>query len=189
MYFCVCVSGCCRCKLTLGHKNKEGTLIFKNYTYSSSFSTRRNVLAPLYLYNVSTVGKQHVFRSCYDNKIRLLAKFNSTQYTRNVHTSNVIFASESKKPSSKVEETTEAIKEKTKEKSEKGPTVPVLATGDKKEVAVKKKPLSQRIMDEIYHYYHGFRLLFIDIRVSSSLVWKVLKGGTLTRREYNLVSS
>ncbi|EDW00664.1 mitochondrial proton/calcium exchanger protein [Drosophila grimshawi] len=46
-----------------------------------------------------------------------------------------------------------------------------------------KKPLQQRIWDEIVHYYHGFRLLFIDTAISSKLLWSVLNGKTLTRRE------
>lgn len=167
--------------------NKDGTLIFKNYTYSSNVLTRRNNLAPLYLFNVHTLSKQHVYRSCYSNNVKLLAKYNSMQCNNSFHTANALFASEPKKASSKVEETTEAIKEKTKEITERGPIVP--APSDKKEIAVAKKSLRQKILDEIYHYYHGFRLLFIDIRVSSSLVWKVLKGGTLSRREYNLVSA
>lgn len=87
-----------------------------------------------------------------------------------------------------MEETTEAIKKKATEVTEKklesaaGQTVP------KEAAVVVKKPIIQRIKDEALHYYHGFRLLFIDIRVSSVLVMKVLRGGTLTRREYNLVS-
>lgn len=52
-----------------------------------------------------------------------------------------------------------------------------------KAVAKPKKPLRQRIWDELVHYYHGFRLLFIDTAISSKLVWKVLNGKTLTRRE------
>ncbi|KAH8297390.1 hypothetical protein KR044_011207 [Drosophila immigrans] len=52
-----------------------------------------------------------------------------------------------------------------------------------KAVAKPKKPLQQRIWDEIVHYYHGFRLLFIDTAISSKLLWRVLNGKTLTRRE------
>ncbi|EDW73856.1 uncharacterized protein Dwil_GK19680, isoform B [Drosophila willistoni] len=52
-----------------------------------------------------------------------------------------------------------------------------------KAVAKPKKPLSQRIWEELVHYYHGFRLLFIDVAISSKLLWRVLNGKTLTRRE------
>lgn len=52
-----------------------------------------------------------------------------------------------------------------------------------KAVTKPKKPLRQRIWDELVHYYHGFRLLFIDVAISSKLLWRVLNGNTLSRRE------
>lgn len=52
---------------------------------------------------------------------------------------------------------------------------------------VAKKSLKQRVIDEVVHYYHGFRLLFIDVKISSSLVFRVLNGNTLTRRETRLL--
>ncbi|XP_017868257.1 PREDICTED: LETM1 and EF-hand domain-containing protein anon-60Da, mitochondrial [Drosophila arizonae] len=62
-------------------------------------------------------------------------------------------------------------------------TASELTEAPSKAVAKPKKPLTQRIWDELVHYYHGFRLLFIDTAISSKLVWKVLNGKTLTRRE------
>ena len=50
-----------------------------------------------------------------------------------------------------------------------------------------KKTLKQRIWAELVHYYHGFRLLFIDINISRKLLWRVLNGKTLTRREHKLL--
>ena len=38
-------------------------------------------------------------------------------------------------------------------------------------------------MDELKHYYHGFRLLFIDVKISWNLLWRLLKGESLSRRE------
>lgn len=52
---------------------------------------------------------------------------------------------------------------------------------------VVQKSLGQRVWAEVVHYYHGFRLLFIDINVARKLVGKVLNGKTLTRREYRLL--
>lgn len=46
-----------------------------------------------------------------------------------------------------------------------------------------KKPLGQRIMAVLRHYAHGFRLLFIDFKIAARLVWRVLHGETLSRRE------
>ncbi|KAL8594118.1 hypothetical protein ACOMHN_000829 [Nucella lapillus] len=46
-----------------------------------------------------------------------------------------------------------------------------------------KKTLWQWFVAELKHYYHGFRLLFIDIRICRRLLWNVLNGKSLTRRE------
>uniref|UniRef100_A0A1B6M0Q3 Mitochondrial proton/calcium exchanger protein n=1 Tax=Graphocephala atropunctata TaxID=36148 RepID=A0A1B6M0Q3_9HEMI len=181
------IRGCCRCKLTIGLKNKEGSLVFKNYMYTTNVIAKRSSLAPLYFYNVGTLSQQHSFRSCFDSKIRLPAKVGYITSVRHLQTSNAVYFAEPNKPSSKVEETMEAIKEKAKEVIEKKPEAQVATSATASSTAVIKKSLRQRIMDEIYHYYHGFKLLFIDITVSSVLVWKVLKGGTLSRREYNLL--
>lgn len=54
-------------------------------------------------------------------------------------------------------------------------------------VAPVKKPLKTRIWEEIVHYYHGFRLLFIDANISRKLIWRVLNGNKLTRRENRLL--
>lgn len=47
-----------------------------------------------------------------------------------------------------------------------------------------KRTLGKKIVDEIKHYYHGFRLLFIDLRISSRYVKKLLTGEQLSRREH-----
>lgn len=46
-----------------------------------------------------------------------------------------------------------------------------------------KLSLTTRFVNELKHYYHGFRLLFIDARVAVRLIWAVLNGKTLMRRE------
>lgn len=51
------------------------------------------------------------------------------------------------------------------------------------ERAVVKKSLYQRIVDELKHYYNGFRLLGIDIKIAGRMVWRLLHGQLLTRRE------
>lgn len=89
-----------------------------------------------------------------------------------------LYEKEPLKPSSKVEETVQRLKDKKKDES-------LQEVGEKKIVV--KKSLGQRIWAELVHYYHGFRLLFIDIRVSTGLVWRILNGKTLTRREHNLL--
>lgn len=87
--------------------------------------------------------------------------------------------------SSKVEETVKAIQEKEKDKITS--SVYANATPSTPAKVVAKKTIPQKIWDEVLHYYHGFRLLFIDINVARKLVGKVLRGKALTRREYMLL--
>ncbi|XP_067378173.1 LETM1 domain-containing protein LETM2, mitochondrial isoform X2 [Channa argus] len=51
------------------------------------------------------------------------------------------------------------------------------------ERGVVKKSLYQKIVDELKHYYNGFRLLGIDIKIAGRMVWRLLHGQVLTRRE------
>ncbi|KAM6040691.1 LETM1 domain-containing protein LETM2, mitochondrial isoform 2-T2 [Chlamydotis macqueenii] len=48
---------------------------------------------------------------------------------------------------------------------------------------VGKKSLRQKVVDELKHYYNGFRLLWIDTKVAARMVWRLLHGQVLTRRE------
>ncbi|XP_041979843.1 mitochondrial proton/calcium exchanger protein [Aricia agestis] len=96
-------------------------------------------------------------------------------FARAISTSQWYNEKEPLKPSSKVEATVENIK-KGIEDQEKLP----------KKVEVKKS-IKERIMDEVRHYYHGFRLLGIEIRISTSLALRILKGESLTRREHRLL--
>lgn len=82
------------------------------------------------------------------------------------------------KPSSKVEVTVKALKDEKKNKDEVVPT---------KKQEIVKKSFKEKFLDECKHYYHGFRLLFIDIKISCGLVWRILNGKTLSRREHNLL--
>lgn len=110
-------------------------------------------------------------------------------------------------PSSKVEETVRKLKEKEREEKElkskeaagisaekpdtKDSSTVVSATAATTATSVVpktiKKSLKQRVWDELVHYYHGFRLLFIDMNVARKLVGKLLRGESLTRREYRLL--
>lgn len=106
-------------------------------------------------------------------------------------------------PSSKVEVTVQKIKQTQKEQEQLGENVtassaqveaaasaaPAAPSPQNQVVATApvKKTLKQRIWAEVLHYYHGFRLLFIDLNVSRKLLWRVLNGKTLTRREHRLL--
>ncbi|XP_055676275.1 LETM1 domain-containing protein LETM2, mitochondrial isoform X1 [Falco peregrinus] len=51
------------------------------------------------------------------------------------------------------------------------------------EAAGGKKSLRQKVVDELKHYYNGFHLLWIDTKVAARMVWRLLHGQVLTRRE------
>uniref|UniRef100_A0A8C5UV23 Mitochondrial proton/calcium exchanger protein n=2 Tax=Microcebus murinus TaxID=30608 RepID=A0A8C5UV23_MICMU len=76
-----------------------------------------------------------------------------------------------------VEKSLKSLKDKNKKLEEGGPVYSPPA-----EVAVKKS-LGQRVLDELKHYYHGFRLLWIDTKIAARMLWRILNGHTLTRRE------
>nr|ALK02786.1 mitochondrial LETM1 and EF-hand domain-containing protein 1 [Aplysia californica] len=88
-----------------------------------------------------------------------------------------------RKEESKLEKTVKALKDSAKEaKEEKQQVVPV---EEETALTPAKKTLTQRFVAACKHYYHGFRLLFIDFRICSKLIWQVLNGKSLTRREHN----
>lgn len=92
-----------------------------------------------------------------------------------LHTTSLLQDKESSlRPSSKVEESINLFKEEQK-LVKKSPQQPP--------VVIAKPPLWKRFVDELVHYYHGFRLLSIEVRISFSLLFKVLQGDSLTRRE------
>ncbi|KAL3307773.1 letm1 and EF-hand domain-containing protein 1, mitochondrial, partial [Cichlidogyrus casuarinus] len=52
-------------------------------------------------------------------------------------------------------------------------------------VEEKSPSLLTRVKKELLHYYHGFRLLGLEIKIASGLCFQMLRGHTLTRRERN----
>ena len=54
---------------------------------------------------------------------------------------------------------------------------------------VEKPPLLTRLWNGVVHTVTGFKLLAIDVRLSTKLLMKSLRGQQLTRRESKLVSS
>lgn len=46
-----------------------------------------------------------------------------------------------------------------------------------------RRTIGQRVIDEIKHYYHGFRLLWVDTTITGRMLWRVLNGHILSRRE------
>ncbi|XP_070318559.1 mitochondrial proton/calcium exchanger protein isoform X3 [Odocoileus virginianus] len=76
-----------------------------------------------------------------------------------------------------VEKSLRSLKDKNKKLEEGGPVYSPPAQ------AAVGKPLGQRVLDELKHYYHGFRLLWIDTKIAARTLWRILHGHSLTRRE------
>lgn len=92
--------------------------------------------------------------------------------------------------SSKVEETVKSIKEQ-KEQEQKDKLAVNQAnaiTEPPTKAVAEKRTIWQKVKAEALHYYHGFRLLGLDMKVSAKLIWRILKGKDLSRREHRLVS-
>ena len=51
------------------------------------------------------------------------------------------------------------------------------------------KSLMERFIHELKHYYNGFRLLYLDLKIAARLLWSVLNGKSLSRRERKQVFS
>ncbi|EMP39386.1 LETM1 and EF-hand domain-containing protein 1 [Chelonia mydas] len=77
---------------------------------------------------------------------------------------------------SMVEKSLKSLKDKNKKMEEGGPVYSPT-------VEVVKKSLGQKIVDEVKHYYHGFRLLWIDTKIAARMLWRILHGNVLSRRE------
>ncbi|XP_006170703.1 LETM1 domain-containing protein LETM2, mitochondrial [Tupaia chinensis] len=58
---------------------------------------------------------------------------------------------------------------------------PTKETGS--EIKEGQRSLRQKIVDELRYYYNGFHLLWIDTKVAARMVWRLLHGQVLTRRE------
>ena len=89
------------------------------------------------------------------------------------------------KPSSQIEVTVQALKDKASKTTSQIESTEL--SDLPKPVDVVKKSIATRIKEEILHYFTGFKLLFIDIKICSKYVWRLTKGDTLTRREHRQV--
>ncbi|CAI9584690.1 unnamed protein product [Staurois parvus] len=91
---------------------------------------------------------------------------------RSLHSSRPLF------DDSVVEKSLKSLKDKNKKLEEGGPVYSPAT-----EVETVKKSLGQRVIDELKHYYHGFRLLWIDTTIAARMMWEILNGAILSRRE------
>ncbi|XP_063160675.1 mitochondrial proton/calcium exchanger protein isoform X2 [Candoia aspera] len=87
-------------------------------------------------------------------------------------------SSPSRNDDSVIEKSLKSLKDKNKKLEEGGPVYSPTV-----EDTVVKKSIGQKIVDEVKHYYHGFRLLWIDSKIAARMLWQILHGSSLTRRE------
>ncbi|KAB5581859.1 hypothetical protein PHYPO_G00180440 [Pangasianodon hypophthalmus] len=114
--------------------------------------------------NSTTVGHTHA-----------VSNWTVAQWTtpvRWVHTSSCLH------DDSKVERSLRSLKDRNKKLEEGGPIYSPTV-----DVEPVRRTLGQRVIDEVKHYYHGFRLLWIDTAITGRMLWRVLNGQTLSRRE------
>lgn len=91
-------------------------------------------------------------------------------------------------PSSKIEETVKSIKEQKEQKEKLTEHKPqTIISSAEKAIVEKKSTILQKVKAEIMHYYHGFRLLGLDMKISVKLICRILQGKELSRREHRLV--
>jgi len=115
---------------------------------------------------------------------------------RFIHTTSLL----EKKSSSKIEDTVSRLKERQQEALTEFSKVEDLekkiasvieaedmAVKVKVEKAKKASPdnrtVWEKVVAEAKHYYSGFKLLFLDVKVSSQIIWRIAQGKTLSRRE------
>ncbi|KFD52100.1 hypothetical protein M513_07082 [Trichuris suis] len=81
---------------------------------------------------------------------------------------------------SKVEEMLKSLKEELEERDK----LQKEYTQMQKNIEMQKKQsLWQKTVAECQHYYHGFKLLYFDLKVATRLIIRILKGETLMRKE------
>ncbi|GBN53386.1 Mitochondrial proton/calcium exchanger protein [Araneus ventricosus] len=148
---------------------------YRPYSPAIPFVYRQklNLVSEAYLY--------HRHLACTTLPINIYDFSYSKIDVRHFHSS---YNSKSKEPS-KVEETVKVLKEEKKVKEGVVSEGTALKSESTTTITVpEKRSIGKRIWDEILHYYHGFRLLFVDIKISTRLAFKIARGEELTRREH-----
>ena len=59
----------------------------------------------------------------------------------------------------------------------------VKSKGDDVKLEAPKRTVWEKVVAEVKHYYSGFKLLFLDVKLASQIVWKIAQGKNLSRRE------
>lgn len=106
-------------------------------------------------------------------------------FARSLHSSGVwlqdIKQEESKATAGPAEDTSTAAP--SEPAASPAPPTSAAAVPSQQERTLVKKSIYHRVVEELKHYYNGFRLLGIDIKIAGRMVWRLLHGQLLTRRE------
>lgn len=98
---------------------------------------------------------------------------------------------EEEEKKSKVEEAVEAMKEKKEKLKQKAFQMECSPEEIEPMVTVSPKPKKtvwQRVKHEVVHYYNGFKLLYLEIKIAARMLWQIMNGKVLSRRERRQVS-
>ena len=116
----------------------------------------------------------------------ILINFNCSPYIKNCSVNRRLVSTSSvrlKEASSKVEQTVERLKDKVEEIDSKSIVATTTDATTTTTITTSKKSLWVRIKDEGKHFWSGCKLLVLDVRVCSRIIWKITRGKTITRRE------
>ncbi|XP_058241787.1 mitochondrial proton/calcium exchanger protein isoform X2 [Hemibagrus wyckioides] len=135
-----------------------------SYTRQCSMNSSSRLYYAVLIPNSAALGHTHA-----------VSHWTVAQWTtpvRWVHTSSCLY------DDSKVERSLRSLKDRNKKLEEGGPIY-----SPNVDVEPVRRTLGQRVIDEVKHYYHGFRLLWIDTAITGRMLWRVLNGQILSRRE------
>jgi len=165
-----------------GYKRKYPSALFRE-KYYTSYATSLPHLGhpnPVNINMSFTVGPEMITGVSY----------------RFLHTTSML----EKKSSSKIEDTVTRLKEKQKDALTEFSKVEdlekkIASVIEEEDMAVKvnvekakkaspdTRTMWEKVVAEAKHYYSGFKLLFLDVKVSSQIIWRIAQGKTLSRRE------
>ena len=156
----------------------------------------------MHLFKTSVANQKYKLVSLNNSNLNRLNSFNYYQlpHISSFHTHQVLY----KDPESKAEKTVNLLKENIiqvkKEEEAKAAHEATSATQKEsveakpadakgvvepgaKQIDVPRLTLWQRVVKECKHYYHGFKLLYLETKIAYRLLKHVLQGHTLSRRE------
>ncbi|KAL3864049.1 hypothetical protein ACJMK2_005760 [Sinanodonta woodiana] len=181
----------CRYKSTqtYRYRGKDAGITVQRLVHSTGYLPRRC------LYAVSSIQDDNWKKSTFHHQSKSLQRYcNRTipighsghpQWLLmcSYHTTRSIWKEEST-----VEKSVKILKQELTEKGGEKEAAPAVASVVSPSADIKKEALMKRIWlkikSEAKHYYNGFKLLFIELKVAIRLVWEVMNGKNLTRREY-----